>query len=411
MVKGEKHQRFESGSMKARGFSLWIFMAAVLAAASAVAQTAPVTATVPTQAVQQLQQQMQAQTPAGALPQTVPAPAPTPQYPSRPSAVPEALTTAPAGQPATLPIEKNIRPSPATDLLLSHQTAELTSKTDPDDVIDIQKQIADPYLEASLPNLAKAYWAVGAFDWNDDRALDNYLQITECPLYQQYFSNEFEWVNIRNAAKIFLQKNISKLPTRFEAVIPIVLGKYDPETSQFDILPNYQKHALLRILIETSANRLSDCVKREDVQEYPRNFVALLERPFTITTVPVDPRIAEFYLNDIRLNYQNKNSKVAPSDYERVAYLRLKIKLLQFKETERTTNGGLPYNAIFSKIEGWDVYADAQETKPLMMYNVPAQAPLTTFMAGQNMNLIAKNPANNDKIYMPRDARALPPAQ
>ena len=97
------------------------------------------------------------------------------------------------------------------------------------------------YHEASLKNFAKTYWRFSKFEITDNKAIDDYMRINECDLYNEYFHNEFEWNGIREATRNFLKQNKKKFPDRYAFVQPISLGDYDFEEKEFEIV---EEHAL-----------------------------------------------------------------------------------------------------------------------------------------------------------------------
>ena len=251
----------------------------------------------------------------------------------------------------------------------------------PRDIIqDDTKHITDQYNETTFPNLARMYWAVGKFDDRDNDVIDNYLLITECKLYQQYYSNDFVWGSVRKSAREFIRQYFNRVPLRYEAMIPIQLGKYDVDKSEFEVLPESQMNSTLRIEVVTNEDLTPVCNRAGSVPGYPRNVIVILNRPFSFQTVPVDPRIAQLYIQDTRVAYQNKTGRGVGDDYKRVAWLRLKLRMLQFKDEVRYVQSE-PRAEVYAVIEGWDVFADEAEQKPMysFMYKKNYMPPPATF--------------------------------
>lgn len=235
---------------------------------------------------------------------------------------------------------------------------------------DETKHITDQYNETTFANLARMYWAVGKFDDRDDAAIDNYLLITECKLYQQYYNNDFVWGSVRKSARQFIRQYFNRIPLHYEAMIPILLGRYDTTTSSFEVLPESQMDSTLRIEVVTNEDGSPVCGRSGKVPGYPRNIIVILNRPFSFKNVPVDPRIAQLYIQDTRLDYQKRTGKAFGEDYKRVAWLRLKLRVLQFKD-DVEPQLDIPRAEIFAVLEGWDVFADEAEQKPLYSYTYP----------------------------------------
>jgi hypothetical protein len=123
---------------------------------------------------------------------------------------------------------------------------------------------------------------------------------------------------------------------------------------------------LARVAIETNGSGERICGKTGEINKYPRNIVVSLNRPFSLKSFPVDPRIAELYIMQTRLDYKAKRI----SKYKRVAYLRFKLRMMQFKEDIQPSQSSA-FAVIYAMLEGWDVFADAAETKPMYSYTFP----------------------------------------
>ena len=106
--------------------------------------------------------------------------------------------------------------------------------------------------------------------------------------------------------------------------------------------------------------------------------MVVLNQPISIRHIPVSPELAELYIQETkersrasnRNTYRGQYRQKHHPDYKRVAYLRLKVNVLQFKDRVRQTARRGALTAVFSKYEGYDVYADYEFTKPLYTENI-----------------------------------------
>jgi hypothetical protein len=87
--------------------------------------------------------------------------------------------------------------------------------------------------------------------------------------------------------------------------------------------------------------------------------------PFDLKDIPVNPEVAEFYMQESMLQYENLPPKLKMARYQRVAFVRMKISMLQFKEFMRVGRGPLK-GVFFTKIDGYEIFAD--QDKRLLMY-------------------------------------------
>lgn len=231
----------------------------------------------------------------------------------------------------------------------------------PNNPEDLAKEKAEEteYIGATFENLSKLYWALGMLSPDDNEALDNYLLINECEMYRRYFLNDMDWNNIRNVTRDFLTKNAVTFPTTFEIVTTIKLGRYDLQHEQFEIEEESKMYGTRNIDTQiNSKTRLCGDLGTTEIPGYPRNVVLYLNKPIVLTALPVPAPLAEAYLGE------EDNTKAAHSHqsyefakFNRFAYLRLKVRIIQFKEMVIIV-GGLSKAGMFAQVEGLEVYAD-----------------------------------------------------
>ena len=92
------------------------------------------------------------------------------------------------------------------------------------------------YERPNNKTLSQLYWRMLKMDPEDDQAVDFFMMINECDLYRDYYTNEFEWISIRDAARIFLLENRKDFPIHFEFVQPLRFAEYNLETKEFERL-------------------------------------------------------------------------------------------------------------------------------------------------------------------------------
>lgn len=156
----------------------------------------------------------------------------------------------------------------------------------------------DPYLNPSIENLAKLYWAIGTFDLNDYEKTTTFLRFFECHIFGKYRDNEFEWNRIVEMTRKYLNRNRNKFSTRFEFIVQLTLGKYDEETREFAIIaPQYPGIRLIEVMANEWRNdRTNVCGLRGYISGYPKNVVLNLNRPLYITHIPMPFEEAREYV-------------------------------------------------------------------------------------------------------------------
>jgi hypothetical protein len=258
-------------------------------------------------------------------------------------------------------------PSSANDEPIDINPEELIVKT-------ITETDEDIYVSPTVQNLSKLYWALGKHDPSDTEAVENYLRINECNLFMQFYHNDFEWSNIVEATREYLKTSKNELPRDFELLTTIAFDRYDIENEIFELDASYKISGLRRIDFDmNSVNDLEKCGLKGYVPGYPGNMIVILNRPLNVEEVPVKMELAKLYLEEARSQFQTLPLARQMKQHERLAYLRLKIKILQYKETVRVTNN-FPRAVVFGRLEGFEIYADPDRLKPLYFEQFDSRA-------------------------------------
>ena len=225
---------------------------------------------------------------------------------------------------------------------------------------------SDEYVSPTLANLSKVYWVLAINDLNDSDAIDNYLKINECEIYAQYHKDDFEMAALREAIRESIIRNLASFSTTFEVVVPIGLENFDTGTEKFRISPDSQFNGSKRILFAGGKSKINNCTSRQaSVPGYPSNFVLQLSLPFVLRDIPVEPDMADLYMKaneQARLDGELFDADLLRlSSYKRIAYLRLKVKMLQYKEMILSGMPGPKYvPSIFAEVHGYEVYGNKE---------------------------------------------------
>lgn len=208
------------------------------------------------------------------------------------------------------------------------------------------------YVTTTPDNLAKSNWLFRDLDENNNGNVDQYLLITECDLYRQYYTNDIEWSKIRDATRSYIAANRKKFPNRFEFIQPIYLGRYDVPSKSFAVEGNSKIMGVG--VMQVSGNRATNytCLKTSeyDPKIFPLNAVLNLSRPLNYTSVKTSEASAEEYLK-----YIADNDLV--SEFGRPAYVRYRFKVEQSLNPVALNNGELSYN-FFGGLESMTVFGD-----------------------------------------------------
>lgn len=237
---------------------------------------------------------------------------------------------------------------------------------------DDELALDDGYAVPTFKNLSKLYWALAMFDLGDDKAIDNFLRINECEMFMKYFGSDFELVSLRAATKESIVKNMASYPVKFEVVIPIGIDRYDMGTERFklDIRTDFINAKRLEMVVNETTRPVcgKGRVATGPIPGYPKNFILSLSRPFTLTEIPVKPEVAQLYIEEAR-KFSEKIPETANfSKYGRIAFLRLKVTMNQFRGYVPYMNTELLAD-VFGTIDGYEIYGNREKTFLLYTQN------------------------------------------
>ena len=236
---------------------------------------------------------------------------------------------------------------------------------------------AGKYNPASLVNLSKLYWRLGAFDANDDMAIANYVKINDCKIYTDYLHDDLEWSEIVKTMKKHLSGVRDHFPTNFQFVLNLHLGRYDPATGGFPIVDRTGFKDARRITVGSLDQNQEICFDSKEIKDYPKSVVIILAKPFTLDFLKLDEHVAQAYILRKQSEYSQLSDEAKVKHYEREAYLRLRVSFYQYDGNmtgdNRTTNA-----IVYAILDGYEVFEDPEQ-KRLMASVVlrKADAPAT----------------------------------
>ena len=222
------------------------------------------------------------------------------------------------------------------------------------------------YESPTLAALSYTYWNVGFYSPDNDNAIDEFIKINECPIYQKYREDEFEWKDIRQATREFLIANRNDFPTRYSFIIPLRFGDYDYKLKAFHLDKSSSIKSKRRFQITTSDFSRKVCTTSHVVNRggYPRVMTLEFSRPFTLTTIAISEQRAEAMLQEIR-EKAAKNRKIKPENL-RYFYLVMNLKIFTHGGLEQERNkDGFPVIRLMSILESYQIFEDSELKRPL----------------------------------------------
>ena len=213
----------------------------------------------------------------------------------------------------------------------------------------------DGYHDTSVENLSKLYWALGMLDEKNDTAVEQYLFINECDMFNKFSSDPEQWASLKEATRQMLCRGKANFLTRFEVLLPVPIATYDTAKKEFTVDPEVGLTNLQKL--DVSSNAGADvCGSRQDFKSYPRGLTINLVQPFSLKTIPASPELVAFY------NAQKTYGKVS-------VYLRLQTRMGEYVETAQGKGGW--HAVVTGAVDGYEIYSDAKESKILFAQDLP----------------------------------------
>lgn len=224
------------------------------------------------------------------------------------------------------------------------------------------------YEQPTLKALSHMYWGLNVYSLEDDDAVDEFMQINECDMYQKFAGDEFEWSGIRSAAKEFIKVNRSDFPTRFEFVIPLKLKDYSERFSAFSVQDRFKIESFRKFELYAIDAKADTCVKDQNVMlGYPRVIVLELSRPLTVVRVPMSREVANEYTRKKNIEFKKAIKRAefrtkAGMYAVRDAYLYIRVKIFAHGGLMgRNRASRMSAVRMMGVLEGYEVYADRRK--------------------------------------------------
>lgn len=224
------------------------------------------------------------------------------------------------------------------------------------------------YATPNMQNLSKLYWRLGVFNPDDKKIIDNYLIINECDVYRNFYRDDFEWANVRDATRDMLMEKSAGFTNQFKILVPIDLGRYDMERGGFDVVNNTAFINSRRIQVTGTATTYGGCDQKGDLAGYPSNVVMILNKPFTFDFVKVDEHVAQAFLLRKRYNATPVPRELRNKGFQRLAFARMRVTFVRYQGTN-DLNGGVKQAIIYGRLDGIDVFEDLKEEMLLTSIN------------------------------------------
>lgn len=221
-----------------------------------------------------------------------------------------------------------------------------------------QNKTSSPeYQQVTYANLYRLAWAMNIYKFSDTVALDNFLKISECKLYQNFYNNEFEWERIRKATREYFEKYDGKTSMYYEYVQPILLGRYDTSLQGFPVQESEKYAALKTLQLANYRNGDTSCGRVNlDRYKYPSSALLNIISPLSLTFIRVPKELAEEYI-------EWRGKEGVEKGYGRQAFIRFRVRVDSYGGMHPSSGGNeFIFNGRLMQI---DVFADMDMLMPL----------------------------------------------
>lgn len=154
------------------------------------------------------------------------------------------------------------------------------------------------YAPVSVEAVSDVLFRKGILKTDDSAAIEEYIRIHECGLYEKYIGDDFAWNRIRESYARELQVSLPTLPDGLEITSVIYLDQYNMGTNEFDVALKSQMDRMGIIsVLQTEGGSLQSCEGDSRTNFVPRvhplSVNVKLDVPITFKTLPVSRAAAD----------------------------------------------------------------------------------------------------------------------
>jgi len=227
-----------------------------------------------------------------------------------------------------------------------------SDKTRVEELLQVQ------YLPINYNAMANMEWKFNTLNVGNYSAIEDYIAITNCPLYSRYYTNDFLWQRIKEGVKRQLGYYAPQFTDRYEIISAIDLGRYDFQKAAF-ILPEDSQLRNVAYFTLGRINSLGTVCDR-DIKEFPVIFSAVMNTPINLDNVPVTTEIAKSIIE------KNNNSS---NPNKRMAVMRLRLKILDILPDEKSSAALYTETKFRTEVDEIAIFENTRSNTPLWEIN------------------------------------------
>lgn len=205
------------------------------------------------------------------------------------------------------------------------------------------------YKSATMRLLTDHLFQEKMIDLDDPEQFKEYTIIEDCEIFENYFSNDFEWNRIRTAVKQEMEGlSPSAQKTRIRVPGKLNITRYNFTTQAFDVSPEdvFDKVGFLQIS-ETSYDLCDEKFREDNIEAIPNKYFLKPEVPFNLYRIPASKVVAQQVLDEVKPNKLNL----------RTIYIDINITLDTFFGLNKGSSSGVSAD-VLGTIDSVDFYTD-----------------------------------------------------
>jgi len=224
----------------------------------------------------------------------------------------------------------------------------------------------EAYSEPTFRELAQTMMFMDGFKTTEDVVVDEYAKLMYCGLYNEKFTNDFEWNKIRSMLlqKIQTRKDYFRVLYQISGVI--YLGRYNFETQDFPFIND-------SALVNVGSLVLFDATNNAELQRQrvlcggaravsliiPAYYVFRLNQPLTFDRLKIPMDEAQKLLNRMQ---KSKN-------LERNLYVRFRVRVIAAHPASQI-QAALEAAVLSGELTAIDLFLDKEMTQPFASVEV-----------------------------------------
>ena len=216
------------------------------------------------------------------------------------------------------------------------------------------------YAPVDMTTVSDVLFRLGVLRSDDPAAVEEYIRIHRCGVYEQYSPNDFAWSRIREAQARELDVNIDDLPNGFEIESPIKLAQYDISGAEFTVDPESALDNVATLKVYDAANGSYSPCKETDISGFvprmhPLSVTAKIDTPVTLKTIPMGKEEADKLI--AYMNERDKNAVIQQFE-PRLVLLVMKIRVIGLDPLASVVNP--MQKQLTAKLDDLRVYEGAE---------------------------------------------------